>query len=273
MNDPQEVIKGAFERPHWYVSRNAFNIKIRIETIREFTRHLKPNNILDIGCGDGSLSLPLLTESNHITFLDRSKSMLDLVMSRIPRSCADRIDLLNMDFMDCRLQEEAFDLIICVGVMAYIEDGRSFIRKIATLLKPGGTLIIECSDGSHLYTRINRLYEKFRVKLGGADFPTIARPASELKTILEESGFEGCEVFRYSLPPYVLLRLLTNEASYGLIRLIFGTARQNLARSCGNEYLIKLRRKTAAATPWNTSTRETIATANPANQDLGSRIL
>jgi ubiquinone/menaquinone biosynthesis C-methylase UbiE len=246
MTDSQEVILQAFERPQWYVTSQAFNIKIRVETIKEFTRNLKPENILDIGCGDGSLSLPLLTESNHITFLDRSKSMLDLVSSRIPGGWASRISLLNMDFMDAQFGEQKFDLIICVGVMAYIADRRSFVRKTASLLRSGGTMIIECSDGAHFYTKVNRLYEAIRVKLGGADFPTTARPASELTALLKEFAFEQHGVFRYSLPPYALRRFLTQGVSYHLIRFLFGAAGRNRAARWGNECLFHFKLKAQA---------------------------
>jgi ubiquinone/menaquinone biosynthesis C-methylase UbiE len=265
MTDPQEVIKQAFERPQWYVTSQAFNIKIRVETILEFTRNLKPENILDIGCGDGSLSLPLLTESNHITFLDRSKSMLELVSSRIPSGWTDRTALLNMDFMDTRFPEQSFDLIICVGVMAYIADRRSIIRKIASLLKPGGTLIVECSDGHHFYTRMNRLYETLRVKLGGADFPTIARPASELTALFEEYACEYHDAFRYSLPPYAVRRFLTQGVCYNLVRLLFGAAGRNRAAWCGNECLFRFKRKAEpgeAAARFSSSTQLQVPVAH-----------
>jgi 2-polyprenyl-3-methyl-5-hydroxy-6-metoxy-1,4-benzoquinol methylase len=246
MRDPYEVSKRSFERPQWYLTDNAFNIRIRIETILEFTRNVKFESILDIGCGDGSLSLPLLTKSNRITFLDRSKSMLELVQSRIPSECIGRAAFVNLDFMDACLREESFDLIICVGVMAYIADRRSAIKKIAALLRPGGTLIIECSDGEHWYTRMNRSYEAFRVKLGRADFPTVARPASELIELLEKYGLEQGNAFRYSLPPHALRRFLSQRASYNLIRLLFGTAGRNRAACLGNECLFQFKHRSEA---------------------------
>jgi ubiquinone/menaquinone biosynthesis C-methylase UbiE len=267
ITDPQEVIKQAFERPSWYVNSQAFNIKIRVETILELTKHLRPKNVLDIGCGDGSLSLPLLTQTNHITFVDRSKSMLDLVLSRIPHGWTDRTALLNMDFMEADLPEQSFDLIICVGVMAYIADRRAALRKIASLLKPGGTLIVECSDGDHFYTQINRFYEAVRVKLWGSDFPTIARPASELIALLQEYSCERCGTFRYSLPPYALRKFLTQDVSYKVIRCLFGTAGRNRAASCGNECIFQFRRKSE---PDETTSRLRYSTATrAANQQTG----
>jgi ubiquinone/menaquinone biosynthesis C-methylase UbiE len=247
MTDSQEVIREAFSRPQWYVTSQAFNIKIRVETIKEFTKNLKPENILDIGCGDGSLSVPLFSETNRLTFLDRSQGMLDLVSARLPKGSADRVSLLNMDFMDAQFGEQRFDLIICVGVMAYIVDRRSFVQKIASLLRPGGTLITECSDGAHFYTKLGRLYESLRVKLGRADFPTTARPASELTALLKEFGFENRGVFRYSLPPYALRRFLSQGLSYNLIRFLFGAVGQNRAAQAGNECLFHFQLEAGAS--------------------------
>jgi 2-polyprenyl-3-methyl-5-hydroxy-6-metoxy-1,4-benzoquinol methylase len=243
MTEPEEVIVEAFERPEWYVTSQAFNIKIRVESIKEFTKNLRPQDVLDIGCGDGSLSLPLLTESNHLTFLDRSKSMLDLVLSRIPSRWTDRVTLLNGDFITAVFGEQKFDLIICVGLLAYIDDRRSLIRKIASLLRPGGTLIIECSDAAHIYSRVNRLYETIKVKLGGSKFPTIARSAAELTRLLDEFAFEYRDEFRYSLPPYPLRRFLTQGLSYNLIRFLFGTIGRNRAALLGNECLFHFEHK------------------------------
>ena len=88
--DSATVIKRAFEQPQWYLTKTAYNIKVRIETIKEFVNGQSPKNILDIGCGDGSLSLHLLTTDNHITLLDRSKRMMEIAcsMSRPPDTSA-----------------------------------------------------------------------------------------------------------------------------------------------------------------------------------------
>jgi ubiquinone/menaquinone biosynthesis C-methylase UbiE len=243
MANSQEVLRTAFDRPQWYVSGQAFNIRVRAETIQEFTRGLKPQNILDIGCGDGSLSLPLLERDNHITFLDRSKGMLDLVLSRVPSALGDRIRLVNKDFMEADFGEQTFDLIVCVGVMAYVADRRGFIAKITQLLRPGGTVITECSDAAHFYSQFNGFYEAIRVKLlGGAAFPTIKGTASELEALLDGFGFQERGLFRYSLLPHVTRRFLSQEINYKLIRFLFGSVGRNRAAWAGNECLFNFKR-------------------------------
>ena len=247
MEKAQEVLTTAFDRPQWYVKGQAFNISIRVESVKYWTRNLKPENILDIGCGDGSLSLPLLDETNHLTFLDRSQGMLDLVFSRIPKGASDRIELLNTDFMAADLAEQSFDLIICVGVMAYVSDRPAFLAKIAKLLRPGGVLIIECSDSAHFYTHFNCFYEAVRIKvLGGAEFPTIKRSAAELRKLLEQAGFKEDEIYRYSLPPHVTKKFISQGTCYKLIRGLFGSAGANRAAGLGNECLFRFTRKSGS---------------------------
>jgi SAM-dependent methyltransferase len=241
MKDAETVIKQAFERPDWYVTRSAYNIRLRIETIRDFIGNDEPETILDIGCGDGSLSLHLLTANNRLTLLDRSKRMLELARSRISQGLANHVAIMNEDFMSAHFRDGNFDLIICIGVMAYVDDRRNFVRKILSLLRPGGTLIMECSDGGHWISRVNRIYDSVRIRLGGAEFPTILRPASELVAILSDFGFEPCRTFRYSLPPLSLGKLLSQRASYKTIRRLFGTALHNRAGWLGSECIFHFR--------------------------------
>src|ERR1700722_1685685 len=132
-----EVIKEGVERPQWSLTKTAYNIRVRIETIKEFLGDRKPENILDIGCGDGSLSLHLLGKSNRITLLDRSTSMLNIAKSSVSTEAQERVTIVNDDFMSAPLKEKSFEMILCVGVMAYIDDRRAFVQKIVSLLKPG----------------------------------------------------------------------------------------------------------------------------------------
>ena len=58
-------VKSLFEVPEKYLAPRQFDIRIRVETVQQFTKHLMVDHILDIGCGDGSLSLPLLPRSKR----------------------------------------------------------------------------------------------------------------------------------------------------------------------------------------------------------------
>jgi 2-polyprenyl-3-methyl-5-hydroxy-6-metoxy-1,4-benzoquinol methylase len=237
MTESDKVIEQAFAQPNWYLTKTAYNIRIRIETIKEFTQDLAPERILDIGCGDGSLSAHLLTPKNHLTLLDRSKAMLDIARSRIPEQLLPRVRVINNDFMSADLDVEGFDLIICVGVLAYIRERRAFIDKISSVLKPGGTVIFECTDGKHIITHLVRVYGAIKRALVGGKFPTTARPSSELVAMSRECGLQLGKQFRYALPLPGLRRLLPQQAKYRIIRGIYGTPGGNRFAGMGNECL------------------------------------
>ena len=241
MSERDATIKRAFEQPQWYLRKVAFNIRIRAETIRAFTQEKIPASVLDIGCGDGSLSLPLLNHQNRLTLVDRSTSMLEIARSRIPEDAVDRVSILNDDFLLAALPQREFDLVICVGVLAYVEDTRVWFRKLASMLKPGGALIMECTDGGHFITHLIQAYKSMRAMAGGAKFPTIRRPSSELLNLASEFGLRPVQSFRYSLPLPGFRRLLSQGVSYRSIRLIFGAPPRSRAAALGNECLYKLR--------------------------------
>jgi 2-polyprenyl-3-methyl-5-hydroxy-6-metoxy-1,4-benzoquinol methylase len=232
-------IKAAFEQPQWYLQRTAFNIGLRAETIAEFLNGASHESILDIGCGDGSLSLQLLDASNRVTFLDQSEAMLDIVRSRVPAKFSSQIRTLNTGFMEASLGANSFDLIICVGVLAYIQiqDRRDFINKIKGLLKPGGTLILECTDGPHLVSRIGRGYASLVRILKPSKMRTIVGASAKVLSICRELGFELQGSYRYSLPLPGISKFMSQKTSYNAIRTIYRTARTNRLSWLGNECL------------------------------------
>jgi hypothetical protein len=91
-------------------------------------------------------------------------------------------------------------------------------------------------------TRLSRAYDRARVLLGGKDFPTLTRPASELVDLLAEFGFRPRAQFRYSLPPQGLRQVMPQWVKYGAVRWAFGSAPRNRFSSCGNECIFHFAR-------------------------------
>jgi ubiquinone/menaquinone biosynthesis C-methylase UbiE len=239
MNQNVSRIKEAFEQPNWYLTRTAYNIRIRIETIREFLGGSQPKSILDIGCGNGSLSLHLLNGANRLTLLDQSQSMLQIALSQVPGQAADRVTTINSDFMKASIAPHQFDLILCVGVLAYVEERQRFVEKIVSALKPGGTVIIECTDGAHAVTHLVRGYLALKRNLVGDRFVTVSRPSRELLGIFDGLGFQLRGSFRYSLPLPGLQRIFSQKLSYNCVRTLFGNATRNRRAAWGNECLYR----------------------------------
>ena len=71
-----ELVRTFFDQPQNYLERKRFDIRLRAETTKTFLEGTNCTKIIDIGCGDGSVSLPLLLSDRYLTLLDLSSTML-----------------------------------------------------------------------------------------------------------------------------------------------------------------------------------------------------
>lgn len=79
------LVRAVFEKPQRYLTKRRFDIAIRAEIVQALVDGKKVRSVLDIGCGDGSLSLPLLSSKTKITLLDFSANMPAIARANIPQ--------------------------------------------------------------------------------------------------------------------------------------------------------------------------------------------
>ena len=119
--------------------------KIRKQIVQTY---VKPGmEILDIGCGTGSLIIDAAKAGARITGVDISTGMLAVAQKRIAnKGMKDRITLHNAGVVeiDSLFEKNSFDLIISTLVFSefYSEERALALHQIKKLLKPDGTLVI-----------------------------------------------------------------------------------------------------------------------------------
>ena len=90
--------------------------------------YIKGKNILDLGCGLGSLSIQLAQQGKNVTAIDDSKEYLAIAEKK---SKGLTIKYLLMDFTKEELKEKTtFDTVIISGVIEHIKDDFQFLQKI-----------------------------------------------------------------------------------------------------------------------------------------------
>jgi ubiquinone/menaquinone biosynthesis C-methylase UbiE len=237
-----ELVRTFFDQPQNYLERKRFDIRVRAETTKTFLEGAKCTKMIDIGCGDGSVSLPLLLPDRHLTLLDLSATMLSLARSRVPTDLSRNVDISQCDFLATEFESGSYDVVICMGVLAHVASPADVVQKIAALLKPGGMLILECTDSKHFVRRL------FSVHSGLMGFfrPVEYRPnrltRKEVLGIAEKHGLALNGMFRYSWPPPGSQRIFSQDVLYRMVRRMFGDAQNSRNQSFGFENIFCLSR-------------------------------
>lgn len=236
-------VKEFYEKPKDYLSRRRYNIRIRAEAVQELARGINPKRILDIGCGDASISLPLLNSENQLTLVDMSSAMLSAAQSNMPRGLRHNVEILNENFMTARLAPQSYDMVLCVGVLAHADSPAALIDKVTSLVRPGGTILMESSDGEHFLSRFIHLYHRCLVSLGRMAYPLTITSSAEVVTMLNNRGFGLRTIFRYNLPGLpgtgVIYRPIPQPLLYKYVRYMYGSPGRNRNAWLGAECIYR----------------------------------
>jgi ubiquinone/menaquinone biosynthesis C-methylase UbiE len=237
MTSKTEQVRSLFESPEKYLDPRQYDIRIRVETVQQFTNALNIESVLDIGCGDGSISLPLLPRCNKLTLLDLSTNMLDLACRRIPSSRLGDVERICGDFMGANFELRSFDLIFCIGVLAHVDSPSAVIEKVARLAKPGAWIILEFTDSFHLWGVPVVLYQKALALLRPEPYKLNRLKRHQVLGLCRDNGLVVSGVYRYGLPPLGSHKLLSQAGMYSLTRHLFGTSDQNRRGWMGNQFI------------------------------------
>jgi 2-polyprenyl-3-methyl-5-hydroxy-6-metoxy-1,4-benzoquinol methylase len=237
MTSKTAQVRSLFEVPEKYLGPRQFDIRIRVETVQEFTHAFAFDRVLDIGCGDGSISLPLLPRCNRLTLLDLSRNMLDLARKRIPFERSKDVELVAGDFMGANIEPQSFDLIFCLGVLAHVDSPAAVIARVAQLAKPGAWVVLEFTDSFHFWGVPVVLYQNVLKLLRPEPYKLNRLKKHQILKLCGANDLSASALYRYGLPPIGSHRFIDQEEMYGLVRSLFGLSGRNRNRWLGNQFI------------------------------------
>ena len=168
--------------------------------------------ILDIGCGTGSLLIDAAKAGANATGLDISKGMLAVAQKGIANNgVKDRITLHNAGVVeiDSLFEENSFDLIISTLVFSelYSEEKALALHQIKKLLKPDGTLVIavEVQPRKPLKKIIHFIVRFPLTVLTYIIAQTGTKPFARISEEITESGFNITSEDRSFLDSFIII--------------------------------------------------------------------
>lgn len=229
-------VRSFFEQPEVYLTYD-YNLRLRLDTIREFIGDSYFEEVLDMPCGTGDLSIPLLDHFGDLTMMDFSENMIAYAAKQIPENAAEKVRLVRSDFYAYGFEGQQFDLVIAVGILAHVDDPMMFLMRIARLVKPGGQLIVQNTNYAAPYTKLIRMYHTVKRMVGKSKYKLNWVKEKDVIRTLRNEGFEMRRSFRYHQSWLGFSHLMSNEQKMQKTQKRFGSAKEPHNQKSGSDVI------------------------------------
>ena len=156
------TIGSAWERlAHVLINVGDLSYRRRIQTVAEYLAPQPEHQILDLGAGEGFVSLALREAFGcRVVALDAAHSILHQGVGRAS-SESEQIWTLG-DGARLPFRDGSFDGLVCSEVLEHVHDDASVVQEIARVLKPGGVaaLTVPCGNYPALWDPLNWVRER-----------------------------------------------------------------------------------------------------------------
>jgi len=140
-----------FSIPAHYLEKD-YNVLVRQKIVHALLGNVAGKRILDIGCGDGRVSLHLAT-NNELTLMDASEGMLELARKNTPPDVREKVTHILSSLEDAPLQDGSYDVIVAMGILAHLTSWKEAVQRLSKVVKAGGRIVIQISDSAHPLVR------------------------------------------------------------------------------------------------------------------------
>ena len=125
----------------WYGDESWLGYAFRVRKARILELFDTPGGrVLDVGCGHGITPPELIAQTCTFWGVDASPEMLR--HGRKSHGSHRSVHFALGTAERLSFSSEVFDVVICAGVIEFVDDDQLAVSEMARVLKPGGTLII-----------------------------------------------------------------------------------------------------------------------------------
>ena len=210
-SDPRSIQKHETYSTEYYeeAHRNWFQ-QPNVRLFRWIADQIPPQtrSVIDIGCGKG----------HFLRFLHSVRPALKLVGVDLSRNDAETgIEYYQGEISDVPITEK-FDVVVSLAVIEHVADVSEFAKRLATLCRPEGQVLIMTLDNDSMLYRVARLMNNlaFRTAFNRLYSTHHLHHFTErsLRSLLESAGISVRKVHRTNAP----LRAVDVPTSNKLVR-------------------------------------------------------
>jgi len=181
LKDFYDSIEGdAYEKASssWFLPRRFWHVHKN----KEVVERVEGEDILDVGCGSGTIVKRLLKREKKAIGIDIGKKFVDFCQSKYKSAIFCEADAQFLPF-----SSECFDTIVCSEVMEHLENPEKALKEFNRVLRPRGKLILTTPNISFLWAFVEAIWTRIRKKMLETRHKSFTR--RRLRFLLDRTGF------------------------------------------------------------------------------------
>lgn len=195
--------KRYYDKKHNYMDSADTNyVNNLVERLISEAKIKKHHKILEIGCGKGRFSIPLLKKGYNLTCIDLSDNLLKDFKKSVSAEMKARI--INDDFNKiAKKLKNKFDFIIGFYILHHLENLEESFKNMKVMLKKGGKIIFSENNPYNLMYYVQMMLIKDMSWKGESGILNMRKGV--MFPMLESAEFENFSIKRHGfLPPFIV---------------------------------------------------------------------
>jgi trans-aconitate methyltransferase len=184
----------------WNAADYAANSAVQQTWARELIAQLQlrgDEHVLDVGCGDGKVSAEIAQAAprGSVVGVDASPQMIEFARKTFLRNKIPNLEFHVMDAREiggCDAPSQSsgrlkagdggvaatrlFDIVFSNAALHWVDDHRAFLRGAASVLRPGGHLVVSCGGKGNAHDVFVALRPEMRLKRWREFFRKLGKP-------------------------------------------------------------------------------------------------
>ena len=166
--------------------------------LKETSKHPETLNILEVGCGDGSITIPLSTFGGTVTAFDLDDSLVANLSKLLQIRKISNVKVSKENAYSYH-NDDKFDIIVASEVLEHLDDPEKVVSNLKSQLVTGGYCIITVPNGFGPWEMSNKI-----------------------KKILSFKGFKETECGHKHVQFFTMNRLKRLFTAHNLALICFG---------------------------------------------------